>query len=149
MNEFEFKCSKCGLCQDDKGMGDYICKEDNETVLDLFQDEEPVLVTDESRYAYRFSTYCENDWGSEILVDVTGFYHTDTIYGALKAYCRQEKGLDAKNLHLGQRKDGNDKWKDVFLYESQMIGSYLDDCIKELDKAKTGQDYGKPFFDED
>lgn len=148
--DFTFKCSHCGLCQDDdEPAHEYTCKDDGTTELDLFDDDEPELIKTETGFIYRFTHMCSTSNGMTLIeIDVDTFYHVDTIYSALGTYCEQEDGLNDDLLGLASIKDGNGKWKDVFVYDGQVIGYWLSDCIRELDKAITGESYGKPLHDD-
>lgn len=135
--DFNFKCSLCGLCQDDDKNGDYICKEDNETKIDLFEDENPELLKTPEGLIYRFTAICGESFSNpEIEVNVDSFYSINTIYSALGTYCQQEEGLEEDLLELGSVSDGNGKWKDVFFYDGQRLGHWLAECVKKLDEIK-------------
>lgn len=148
--DFDFKCSHCGLCQDDdEPAHEYTCKDDNETELALFEDDEPELIKTDKGFVLRFTAVCAKDNGMTFIhVDVDSFYHVGSIYSALSAYCRQEDGLDRDLLHTGSIRDGNHKWKDIFVYDERIIGYWLSECVANLDKAKAGESYGRPFHDD-
>lgn len=136
--DFTFKCSQCGLCQDDDKGGDYICKDDNKTEIDLFEDDSPELVKTPEGLIYRFEAICNSSFSApSIQVDVHDFYSVNTIYSALGTYCDQEEGLTQDLLELGSVKDGNGKWKDVFFYDGEKIGFWLAECVKKLDEIKS------------
>lgn len=135
------------MCQDDNETSDYICKENGEAELDLFQDDEPELIKTATGFIYRFIAFCDETL-EPIEVDVDSFYHVDSIYSALGTYCQQEDGLDEDLLGLCQIKDGNGKWVDRFVYDGFIIGYWLSECVRELDKHIAGESYGSPLHDD-
>lgn len=144
--DFSFKCSHCGLCQDDDDSHTYICKQDGTTELDLFDDDEPELINADRGFIYRFRHVCWTSAGmTEIEIDVDSFYSLDTIYSALGTYCEQEEGLNDDLLQVVSIKDGNGKWVDRFAYDGQIIGYWLSECVAELDKVIAGESFGRPL----
>lgn len=143
---FSFKCSKCNLSEDDNnGYGEYFCKH-NDTEMDFFADEEPEMLKIDGAWVRRFTAFCDAEIGyTTIYVDQTEFYNTDSIYNALGDYLRQID-LDDNYFSVGSVLDGNGRYKDVFVLNNRIIGYWLDECIKEIDKAKAGQPYGKSNY---
>jgi len=140
MDTVNFKCSKCGLSNEDRG--DYTCKI-NGAEIDIFPDEGEIVKVDDE-WVHRHLTWCtELDFKEDIVVDSDPDYSIDWLHDAVDTYVNQI-GLDGHLVEWAVLKIGG-KFQDCMAFDGFYIGRSFSKCVEELDKAAAGQQYGTPL----
>lgn len=135
METVEFKCQLCGLCNKDSQP--YTCKINGDDI-DIFPYDDDDEIVDKSIHRHYAGCLELNE---PIVVDSDPDHSLDFLQSAVDCYAEQI-GLDEDLVSWEVLKIGG-KFQDCIAYDGYYIGRTFAECVKNLDKAVAGEEYGK------